>query len=274
MNSTGQSKPPWHSTSVSVRRLAISFIVVMFALFFLPLFVWNGEYYLMGVSTLLIGWIPFFGTVIPQVSWNGGAIATAMVCGLGFMIGTHSMGRWWWASRTGTTSWKKGWTLVIAGGVVLLFSASIAVIGVIHQVTWLARTDEPYLHLDRFRDGEMVLGHELADRLKQRTVQQGDWQVDEVIALARAEMRNRGAHNLRLAVLAGPDGKVRLIAFGPYAASKRRAFITCVSVPTLMADGFTEPRKTLVPIESWDDLIRDAERGESLERYFQQAKER
>lgn len=255
--------------SVSGRRLAITIIVVMGLLFFLPVFVWNGEYYLVGLSTLLVGWIPFIGTVVPQVSWNVAALVTAAICGTGFLLGTHAMGRWWWTSASRPTAWKAGWTVAIAGGVLLLFTAGIAVIGAIHQITWLARTDEPYLHLDRFRDGDYVLGHELAARLKERPVQQGDWTLDEVIALTRTQMRERGAHNLRSAVLAGPDGKVRLIIFAPYTASRRQSLITCIAVPRMMAEGFSGLRMTVAPMESWGDLVRDAERGESLDQYFQ-----
>lgn len=107
---------------------------------------------------LLFGWIFYLGHVVPQVSVNwdeAGLAGLAIAC---FTLGAHGFARWLYAAlrpepTAGTephdanaktaSCWRLRWTLCGTAVVLLLFVAGTAMVGVVHQVAWLARSKEP-----------------------------------------------------------------------------------------------------------------------------------
>lgn len=92
-----------------------------------------------GAFMLLFGWIPFLGRVLPDVRPDGPSVAVGAVALALFAAGVHVLGR----SVRGAARWRLRWTLAVVVGVPLLFAAGIAVIGVSHQLAWLATADQP-----------------------------------------------------------------------------------------------------------------------------------
>lgn len=96
--------------------------------------------------TLAFGWITFLGRVLPQMqpSLSGiavaGILAAAVVC----------LGQWLAGSfynRPTTTEaagrrWPLHWTFLGLAGLVLVFCLTIASAGIIHQVGWLASSEQ------------------------------------------------------------------------------------------------------------------------------------
>ena len=90
-----------------------------------------------GPFVILFGWIPFLGRVLPEVKPDGPSVAVGGIALLVFATGVHWLGR----SRRGR--WRVRWTVAVVLGVLLLFTAGISVIGVTHQLAWLATSDQP-----------------------------------------------------------------------------------------------------------------------------------
>jgi hypothetical protein len=98
-----------------------------------------------GGVTLLVGWVPFLGRVLPQISVNWPSVAVGLVALALFAAGVHAVGSTGGSKRAGehpaAPRWRFRWTVSIVALVILLFAAGISVIGAVHQVTWLARSD-------------------------------------------------------------------------------------------------------------------------------------
>lgn len=97
-----------------------------------------------GAFTVLFGWIPFLGRVLPEVQPDGPSVVVGALALLVFGVGVHWLGRSWrGTSGPATEQWRARWTVAIVLGVVLLFSAGISIVGISHQVAWLATSEEP-----------------------------------------------------------------------------------------------------------------------------------
>jgi hypothetical protein len=91
---------------------------------------------------LLIGWAfyPIRRMRETEVDWaNVGTAAVALVL---LTLGLHAFCRWFYASRRPGQSWPWRWSLGLIGILLLAFVAGIAAIGITHQATWLATTNE------------------------------------------------------------------------------------------------------------------------------------
>lgn len=110
--------------------------------------------------TLAFGWAKYLWRVVPKLKPDPWTVGTAIVCLLGVLVGSHYFLRW----LTGRESqWTRGRTLWCVGLIVLMFAAGIAVVGVIHQTSWLVRSPEP-LAERRFGSSPRTLS---ANNLKQ-----------------------------------------------------------------------------------------------------------
>jgi hypothetical protein len=112
----------------------------------------------MAVVTLLLGWTVFLWRVLPHITLSASGAATGLIAFAFFVAGIHLAGRWFYRECTSGTSnaergsddahWKLRWTGTAVIVVLLMFCAGIAVVGVAHQIAWLARSDERWIESD------------------------------------------------------------------------------------------------------------------------------
>jgi len=95
-----------------------------------------------GAFTILIGWIPFLGRVLPEAEPDGPSVLVGALALLLFTAVVHGFGR----SRNRTAGrWRIRWTLALVLGVLLLFTAGISLVGITHQIAWLSTSEQPML---------------------------------------------------------------------------------------------------------------------------------
>lgn len=137
---------------------------------------------------LTIGWAFFLQRVLPNVTIDWPATATAAVALTLFVGGLHLFLRWLSAARRPeetssptsdgtmhtTRDWRFRWTAAISGGIVLMFVAGTAMIGLTHQLVWLSRSPEPLL-----RSGGMETMRGTTSRSNLRNIGLGLMQYDE-----------------------------------------------------------------------------------------------
>lgn len=90
--------------------------------------------------TLALGWVAYIWRVIPKLNPDPWTVGTAIACLAGVTVGSHYFLRWVAGSES-RWPWKR--TLRIVGLIVLMFVSGIAVVGMIHQTSWLVRSPEP-----------------------------------------------------------------------------------------------------------------------------------
>ncbi len=113
-------------------------ILIMFVLLECMGLVWIFDLFL----HVTFGWIFFLGRSFQQTSFSPGAFATAVVCGLGFIFGLHFFIRHK-AGRFASFCWNWKQSLIVSTATVLMFVAGISIVGVTHQISWLATSPEP-----------------------------------------------------------------------------------------------------------------------------------
>jgi len=97
---------------------------------------------------LVAGWGFFIHRVFPQVQIRWDAVISFVVYAVLLVVGSHLFLGWLYR-QTGegeaavARRWQWRWTLSGFCLVVLMFAAGIAMIGVVHQSTWLARSPVP-----------------------------------------------------------------------------------------------------------------------------------
>jgi len=104
------------------------------------------------LALLAFGWIGFLQRVVPQIQMRWGIAASSGVCAVILVIGSHLFLRWLYCQTGGEGTspdarrWHWRWTLSGAGLVLLMFSAGIGAIGVVHQTAWLATSPVPLVY--------------------------------------------------------------------------------------------------------------------------------
>ncbi len=84
---------------------------------------------------LLIGWMFYLVRVVPQTEMN----VELLLCSLGALV-LGMIGLQWLMSRLrAPLCWPWRWTLTWCGMLVVMFSTSIAAVGIVHQTGWLFR---------------------------------------------------------------------------------------------------------------------------------------
>jgi hypothetical protein len=89
--------------------------------------------------TLVIGWVPFLGRVLPRMTVDGPSLLMGGVALLVFGVGLHLAARRWRGGR----GWKARWSFAVVVLVCVLFAGSVACVGIVHQVGWLAGSAQP-----------------------------------------------------------------------------------------------------------------------------------
>lgn len=145
--------PPVRASAARVGCTIIIAVFVLFVLVVMP------EPVTLVPWTILSGWIVVIGDVIPRMTWNWEMVTTGMVCLVVFIIGFHWFAGWLRGHHTTGARWPWRWTFSVTAGVVLMFVAGIAVIGLVHQSIWLAKTDEPMVRYDMLRYPDMITTH-------------------------------------------------------------------------------------------------------------------
>lgn len=96
-----------------------------------------------GPFIVLFGWIPFLWRVLGEVRPDGPSVLVGVLALLLFAVGVHWLGRSWRGAANPAGKWRVRWTAAVVSGVILLFSAGISVIGMTHQIAWLATSEQP-----------------------------------------------------------------------------------------------------------------------------------
>jgi hypothetical protein len=89
-----------------------------------------------GAFHVVFGWVPFLGRVGPRVTADGPSVLVGVIALGLFAVGVHWLGRAW-------RPWRARWSVAAVVGVIVLFASGIAVVGIVHQVGWLASADRP-----------------------------------------------------------------------------------------------------------------------------------
>ena len=97
---------------------------------------------------LVFGWIYFLLKTLPNVQPDWSAVGLALITLALLIVGIHRTGRRWANSRTMTKDrsvdevavnglllivWKAQWTASLVIALLLIFTAGISVVGVVHQ---------------------------------------------------------------------------------------------------------------------------------------------
>jgi hypothetical protein len=102
------------------------------------------------LGTLLTGWAGFLMRVGPQLTFDPLSLAYAGVALLLLLCCVHFTASWLYREMTRGEPrvWRWRSSAAIVGAVLALFTASIAIVGIVHQGTWLM-TREPSWHQPR-----------------------------------------------------------------------------------------------------------------------------
>ncbi len=121
------------------RWLFYLLLLVCFALFS------GGVWFLTVPILLAFGWLPYLVRTLPEVSIAGPDLVFAVACLATLGVGGHHFLQWLYRCwRSGeqrsdeTTRWQPRWTGSLLALLVLLFSANIATVGIVHQLGWIA----------------------------------------------------------------------------------------------------------------------------------------
>ena len=185
-------------------RCFLILLIVMFLLTGLGL-----EQVLVLPLTVLFGWIPFLRDVVPKVIWNWELIATGVICLAIFVWGFHRTAVWMRHGPSPTeVGWRWRWTVSVTVGVMLFFTATIAVIGVLHQGIWLAKTDEPmFQNVFRRHPRMIVMSAEdsIASEVNRRQGEHYQVTGDAIRTKIPKFLRQSRAPDVRITVLSGPQ---------------------------------------------------------------------
>jgi len=115
---------------------------------------------------LVFGWIYFLFKTLPNVEPDWSAIGLALITLTFLIAGIHRTGRRWANSRAMTNerrfdeisgnglpvvAWKQRWTASLVIALLLIFTAGISVVGIVHQAVWMMTSQERMIDGSRWR---------------------------------------------------------------------------------------------------------------------------
>ena len=138
--------------------------LVLFFVVFIPLSI--GLTILVEIPLLLVlGWIYFLWKTLPSVQPDWSAIGLALITLALLIAGIHRTGRRWASGQAMTADgglnsvaanerpqfvWKARWTASVIVALLLIFTAGISVVGVVHQAVWMMTGEESLVASNRF----------------------------------------------------------------------------------------------------------------------------
>lgn len=192
---------------------------VLGTLFAMSFFLCLGQTWVIEVPVVLLtGWLSFLQHVGPEVTFRWGAIAETVGVGVLLGVGTHLfLRRLWRQLRAGDADarpWPLRWSVSLVAFLVLLFSATMATVGMGHHVGWLVSRRESALELSwRFSRLRQTHEYEAMCRNALSLSHSGlaDAQVTQAL-LEDAWMR-RQFEQLHLVPVRGTDGAAGFLVF-------------------------------------------------------------
>lgn len=154
---------------------------------------------------LLFGWIHYLADVLPSVQVVWPAISTGLLALAGSIVGIHMLGRWFARRMQPAVPWPWARSLRASVIVILMFAAGIAMVGLTHQVAWLATTSKSLVY-----HGSLPPVWRARSLLQSEVNDQGDPQ-PVLRALATYEQQFDD-HDIQTWIAVGPNGRVALIA--------------------------------------------------------------
>lgn len=147
------TEDPTPNRPKGITRLEILVTIVLVLMCMGLVGFWPGWAFLL----LLIGWIKYPLEVADRLTIEWVSVTTACIALALFCVGVHKIGSWLAVAKS-TASQPQSWNFRNSVQIVLLilfaFLAGTSMIGIVHQVTWLATKNQPLLdyptHRDRF----------------------------------------------------------------------------------------------------------------------------
>ncbi len=113
--------------------------VVLLGLFVAAFFLGNGMVFPFGMAGhLMLGWAWYLGDTLPQVRPSVPVLVETAIVVVVLGVGLHWFLGWFVRERY-RTAWTPARTAAVLGGIVLMFTTSIASAGLAHQTAWLGR---------------------------------------------------------------------------------------------------------------------------------------
>jgi hypothetical protein len=123
--------------------------------------------------TLLTGWVGFLARTLPKVTVNWSGIGMGVLCSAILVGALHTFCKWFARARHGG-EWKWASTLAIFGLTGALFVATMGITGVVHQIAWLAASDEKWTR----RRGEDYLSLRQYSFMVENALEQNNWNTE------------------------------------------------------------------------------------------------
>ncbi len=196
---------------------------------------------------IVVGFIPFLRDAIDRVSVEWTAVTSAVVCLALFAIGTHALAARLWRSPS-RQPWRVRWSTIGVVGLFTAFASGTAMIGVVHQVSWLGRG--PIVHTSR---PHAVTG--VVDKLFSFAAAEHLG----AASLRRDERLLQREDEFRIAIVADEHDVVRAVVGmprDPQAGYRVAAWITKSPHPGLPLE------RGMLPAEMFADIVHVLERGE------------
>lgn len=135
-----------------IRREAVSFLkgamLVLLVLFVLLCILASAPWILTGTRIVLTGWVNYPLRIASDVTIDWTAVATAAVALVLFTVGLHLFLKWFCNSNLQARrerDWRMQSTMQVVMLIVFAFVAGMSTVGIAHQISWLATTDEELL---------------------------------------------------------------------------------------------------------------------------------
>ena len=143
---------------------------------------------------LFVGWVPYLVRVVPQVTIRWDLVGSTAAYAAALVVGAHFFLRWlhreWRRGDAPAPAWPWWRTLGGLALVLLLFASGTAMVGIVHQTAWLARSPEPMYRRGSPRRDQIVCGSRLRNigyGLKSYTQTHGGRFPDDLRALVLTE---------------------------------------------------------------------------------------